>query len=299
MRQPLSIFAPAKINLTLHITGRREDGYHTLDSLIAFTDIGDEIMLSEGQDFTFDIKGPYAGSFSDKEKDAGPHSGNLAVMAAWLTARHTGKMLDNISITLKKNLPLAAGLGGGTSNAAAVIWGLYKWWDLQPPDPLPDIFTKELGADLPACFACASLVASGIGETLQPVSLPEMPVVIINPGLSCPTRDVFMSREGAFSEARPWDDKFGRDQDAALEYIKAGRNDLTQAAIELHPVIQNMLYALENQDGCRLARMSGSGASCYGLFSNMDLAGKACDELMGENPDWWVRRGMLGRPERY
>lgn len=296
--RPLTVFAPAKINLMLHVTGLREDGYHTLESLVAFADIGDKITIRPATDFSFTIEGQQAKGFSAKERDPSPSSSNLAVRAAWLAAREFQKNL-HVAITLHKDLPLASGIGGGTADAAAVLWGLIEFWGVPKPPDIARTLMRELGADLPVCFLCAPAWMDGIGEGLKPLDLPEIPIVLVNPLVPCPTRDVFLHRERAYS--KPCVNRFPDDFSVLelLTFLRQSRNDLTESATEIVPEIGNTLNALERKTGCLLARMSGSGATCFGLFDTTDNAETACARIKGENPDWWVRTGTLNRPERY
>lgn len=297
----LRVFAPAKINLMLHVNGLREDGYHTLESLAAFADIGDAVNIHPATDFSFEITGRQAKGFSAKECDPSPNSSNLAVRAAWLAAREFQKNL-HVAITLEKELPLASGIGGGTADAAAVLWGLMEFWRLPRAPDMGRHFMGELGADFPVCFLCQPAWMGGAGEDLSPLDLPEIPVVLVNPLKSCPTRDVFLHRAGPYTaplftagEAPPR----SLAQGDLLALLRRTRNDLTESAIGLVPEIGNILNALERKNGCLLARMSGSGATCFGLFAAPDNAAYAAAKITEENPDWWVRAGTLNRPERY
>lgn len=168
MASPLTIFAPAKINLFLHVTGRREDGYHTLDSLVAFADTGDHLVLEQASDFELEIKGPYAQAFKPKELDASPSSSNLLARAAWDMARLFQKNLA-IKVTLTKNLPLGAGIGGGSSDAATMIWGLLEYWKITDKPKELMALAQRLGADVPACLSCVTSRMEGIGEILTPL----------------------------------------------------------------------------------------------------------------------------------
>ncbi|MCD8562949.1 MAG: 4-(cytidine 5'-diphospho)-2-C-methyl-D-erythritol kinase [Alphaproteobacteria bacterium] len=295
----LRVFAPAKINLMLHVTGLRDDGYHTLESLAAFADIGDTVTIRPATEFSFDITGPQAKAFTAKERDASPHSSNLAVKAAWLAAREFQKNL-HVAITLEKELPLASGIGGGTADAAAVLWGLMEFWHVSQTPDNGRRFMRELGADFPVCFLCKPAWMGGAGENLQTLELPEIPILLVNPLQACPTRDVFMHRQGPYSA--PLGDNIpaslSHPKDL-LSFLRTSRNDLTQSASGIIPEISNTLNALEYKTGCLLARMSGSGATCFGLFDTIENAQAASDTIARENPDWWVREGMLNRPERY
>ena len=294
----LTIFAPAKVNLYLHVTGRLDNGYHTLDSLIAFVDVGDDVTLSPAPDFEFRIDGPLARAFGPKETDASPHSANLVVQCVWALARAAQKV-PNIRATLTKRLPLAAGLGGGSSDAAAVIWGLMEWWDLpRQSHYLPGLMAR-MGADIPVCLPCRPARVRGIGDILDSVpSLEETPIVLVHPGKPCPTQRVFANYAGAFKNTANLPADI-RHFDGLIGFLKQQGNDLLPAAMAIVPEIGNALTALEAQKGCALARMSGSGATCFGLLRDEAQAQKAAQQIARDNPDWWVRGGWLNRPERY
>lgn len=294
----LTIFAPAKINLYLHVTGRLDNGYHTLDSLVAFADIGDSVSIEPAQDFEFVITGPYAKYFSAKERDASPNSSNIAVQAAWMLAQAAQKNL-HVKITLTKNMPLAAGIGGGSSDAAAVAWGLSEWWGIPKGSHyLPGIMAR-LGADVPVCFSCRASRVRGIGDVIDPAPpIGEIPVVLVNPGMACPTPDVFKSFSGAFREPKAMPKSLEHFDDFTA-FLNLRGNDLEDAACDVVPEIKNVLASLAAQKGCALARMSGSGATCFGIFDNDRAAQKAAKTIAAKNRGWWVQAGWLNRPERY
>ncbi len=294
----LTIFAPAKINLYLHVTGRLDNGYHTLDSLIAFADIGDSVEIEVAADFQFRVRGVYGDSFTAKELDASPNSSNLAVQAAWTLARAAQKT-PNVRITLTKNLPLASGVGGGSSNAAAVIWGLCEWWNVpRGAHYLPGLMAK-LGADVPVCFPCKPARVRGIGDVLDPAPpIGEIPIVLVNPGTPCPTADVFGRFAGNYREPQALPASLENFRDL-IAFLKTHDNDLQAPAMEMKPEIAHVLKALNGQKACGFARMTGSGATCFGLFEHEPAAQKAAKAISAEHPDWWVKTGWLNRPERY
>lgn len=298
----LKIFAPAKINLFLHVTGRREDGYHLLESLVAFADIGDAIEIKAGHDFKFNASGPYAGAFRDKDLDSSPHSSNLVVRAAWGLSKIAKKPL-NLSITLQKNLPLMAGIGGGSSDAAATLWGLMDFWDMdiqniRHTDHFKSLML-ELGADVPVCLSCEPQIMRGIGEEISPVPpLPETPIVLVFPGQSSPTPAVFRHYARDFTPPVEIPENLSVFDDF-ISFLSRQDNDLFEPAAELVPEIKNGLYALEAQKDCALARMTGSGSTCFGIFEDHNAAAQAARNIADENPDWWVRAGWLNLPRRY
>lgn len=293
-----TIFAPAKINLYLHVTGRLDNGYHTLDSLVAFADVGDQIHIEAADDFEFSVDGPYKNAFGPKELDASPHSSNLVVQAAWALSRATQKKLD-VRVKLTKNLPVAAGIGGGSSDAAAIIWGLLEWWGLPKQAAFLPELMLDLGADTPVCFTCTPLRMQGIGEILEPApSMEEIAVVLVNPGKVCMTADVFRTSDAPFENAQTLPDAL-TEFDDLIDFLSAQKNSLQNAAISVVPEIGYVLSALEAQKGCALARLSGSGATCFGLFEDEARAKIAAGAISKENPDWWVTSGWLNRIERY
>jgi 4-diphosphocytidyl-2-C-methyl-D-erythritol kinase len=294
----ISVFAPVKINLYLHITGRLDNGYHTLDSLVGFADIGDQIIIEPANDFEFHVEGPYAQSFDAKTLDASPHSSNLVVQAAWALS-HAAQKIPNIRATLTKNIPLASGLGGGSSDAAAIIWGLLEWWEMPPAAPYLSGLMSKLGADVPVCLNCTPARMRGIGDLLDPAPMmDETPIVLVNPGVPCPTADIFMRYNSAFKNPQTLPEDL-RDFNRLITFLHEQDNDLEAPACEVVPEVSNVLSAFKTQDGCALARLSGSGASCFGLFRTELESRKAAQEIKKENPDWWVKTGWLNRPERY
>lgn len=294
-----TIFAPAKINLYLHVTGRREDGYHDLDSLAVFADIGDRLTIAPSANgFDLAIEGPYAAAFSAQDRDSSPASSNLVTRAAWALARAAGRTPD-VRITLTKNLPLAAGIGGGSADAAATLWGLMDLWQIPISAPFLPPLMRALGADVPACLRCASVRIAGIGDILEHIpDLPEIPVVLANPGKHCATPEAFRRFIGPMrGEARLPDDL--STPESLISFLRSCENDLTPAAMEIVPEIGACIAALAEEKDCLLSRMSGSGATVYGLFSGMEEAQRAAEAITLSHPRWWVRVGTINSPERY
>ena len=290
----LKVFAPAKINLYLHITERLPNNYHALDSLVCFADIGDEITIEEADHFTFEVNGPFANIFSTQELDTSPTSKNLAVRAAWELSRKTHHSLD-IKLTLTKNLPAGAGIGGGSADAAAVIHALLMYWKLpQTLDFLPELL-KNLGADVPVCFARRPMRILGIGDIMEEMGeLPELPILLIHPGKSCPTQDIFKYFNGHLTPHKtllstPFD------EETLFDILVHTENYLTTPALKVVPDIENVLRELSIQNGCKISRMSGSGSSCFGIFNNEKAAQKAQKEIQSKNKDWWVKTATLNR----
>lgn len=276
-------FAPAKVNLTLHVLGRRADGYHELESLVAFADVGDELTFTPGEALELVTRGPTA-------QAAGPEGDNLVLKAARLLAeRVPGLRLGRF--TLDKQLPVAAGLGGGSSDAAAALRLLARHNGLALDDARIVEAARLTGADVPVCLDPRARVMRGIGEILSaPIALAPLPAVLVNPGVSVPTRDVF-----AKLAARPLAGKpAASEPPISLDALLAARNDLEPPALAIQPVIAGVLAALRASGQCTLARMSGSGATCFALFANADSAAAAARTLSEKHPGWWVRATTLG-----
>lgn len=295
----LTIFAPAKINLYLHITGKRTDGYHTLDSLVGFVDIGDTIRITPAESFSLAIDGPFADCFTAAERDTGPDSANIVIRAARTLAARRQKELT-FKITLTKNLPLAAGMGGGSADAAATLWGLMEFWQIRP-QAVPDLtdLMLELGADVPVCLPCRTTIMRGIGEELSPPPpFQEIPILLINPLESCSTAALFKAYQGPYRPNVTWPARFASHADF-ISFLRQLDNDLTPGALAAIPAIKTILDALEQTAHCALARMSGSGATCFGLFDTEEHAQDAARALQEQYPSWWIKAGTLGRPVRY
>lgn len=274
----IEVFARAKINLALHVTGRRADGYHLLDSLVAFAEVGDRITVSEAATLTLHLTGHHAAQLSTTD--------NLCLRAARTLHPSRGAR-----ITLEKNLPVAAGIGGGSADAAATLQALALLWSL----PLPAAETiLTLGADVPVCLAGHPARMQGIGETITPITLPAAWLVLVNPGIPLATAAVFAALPHRTNPALPAVPQFP-DVAALAGYLHARRNDLEAPATVLAPVIGAILANLTRQPGCRIARMSGSGATCFGLFANQAKAESAAFAVNRANPGWWVAACALAR----
>lgn len=269
----IEAFAPAKINLTLHVTGRRSDGYHLLDSLVAFADIGDRITLCRAEGLTLAVTGPMAA-------DVPVDGRNLVLRAARLAG------VGDAAITLDKHLPTAAGIGGGSSDAAATLRALRQTHGAWIADPL------ALGADLPVCLLARTARMQGIGELVTPVTgVPPLPCVLVNPGISVPTPAVFRALAQRGGTPMPDIPEFADASDCA-RWLVGQRNDLEAPARRLAPVIGDVLTALAGA-GAALVRMSGSGATCFGLFSDRQQANAAAAAIAVSHPAWWVQATVL------
>ncbi|HYP64552.1 MAG TPA: 4-(cytidine 5'-diphospho)-2-C-methyl-D-erythritol kinase [Acidocella sp.] len=272
----LARFAPAKVNLYLHVTGKRADGYHLLDSLAVFPNVGDRVDAAAGETLNLEISGPF-GTVLQGESD------NLLLRAARLLAPDRGAAL-----TLEKNLPVASGIGGGSADAAAALRVLSALWGVEAAD-LPALALK-LGADVPVCLASRPARMQGIGEILAPAPrLPDFGMVLVNPGVAVPTPAVFKARQGSFSPPPDLPASW-TDVDAMVADLRCCTNDLQDAAIGIAPVIGEVLDVLAALPGAKLARMSGSGATCFAIFESPAEASAAVDELP---EDWWAWGGGL------
>ncbi len=280
--------APAKLNLFLKVVGRRDDGYHLLDSLAAFASVGDRLRVRPSTELAFKVHG----RFADAVPSGAAAEDNLVVRAARLLAEAFGRSAD-VEIELEKSLPAAAGLGGGSADAAATLRALAALWRVDDEDPRIAALAGRLGADVPVCLASRTSRMRGIGDALEPApSLAGVPVLLANPGVPVSTPDVFRAFGGAFSAPL---DRFDppREPSALARWLDACGNDLQAPAMSLAPVIGTVIEALGGQPGCLSARMSGSGATCFGLFGSEAACGAAAARLQSAEPGWWARAGRL------
>jgi 4-diphosphocytidyl-2-C-methyl-D-erythritol kinase len=286
----LTEFAPAKVNLTLHVLARRPDGYHDLESLVVFADVGDRLTFIPGPALELVVRGPTA-------KAAGAAGDNLVLKAARALAERV-EGLKAGRFELEKELPVAAGLGGGSSDAAAALRLLARANDLALDDDRLREAARATGADVPVCLDAKPRMMRGIGEILsRPFDLPKLPAVLVNPGVAVATKDVFVALAApALAPSLARDDlgPAGLDATAFVSAIARGRNDLEAPAIKLQPVIAEVLADLRAFADCRLARMSGSGATCFGLFSFARAAQEAARHIGARHPNWWVKATILG-----
>ena len=273
--------AHAKVNLWLNVVGRRDDGYHQLDSLVAFVDLADQVEAQAADRLSLDLDGPLAAALTGE-------ADNLVLKAARLLADRAG-VAPRAAIRLAKHVPVAAGLGGGSADAAAALRELVDLWRVaMPEDELFDL-AGRLGADVPMCLAGRTAFVSGVGEKLAwAPALPECTVLLVNPGAALATRDVFAARRGAFSPARPA--RMPASAARSRHEPGAGRgNDLTPAAVSLAPAVGHVLEALD-RTGARHAAMSGSGATCFALYDSSDVARRAAASLPAA---WWRHVGRF------
>lgn len=276
--------APAKVNLTLRMRGRRADGYHELESLVAFADVGDTLILSDVDRDGLEVAGPFAGK-------SGPVADNL-VLKALAAIRERIEGLKTGRFLLEKNVPVAAGLGGGSADAAAALRLVARANGLAIDDDRFMSAARAVGADVPVCLDPQPRVMRGIGEMLsRPLDLPALPAVLVNPGVALATRDVFARMTVERTEYHVRD--VPREFDALIEFLKQDGNDLTSAATACAPVVAEVLDALQRLPAIKLARMSGSGATCFALFGTSAEAAAAAKRL-GERKSWWVQTTTLG-----
>ena len=286
--------ARAKVNLTLRVVGRRVDGYHDLESVVAFADCADRLSLAPGAELNLKTIGPLAQACGDT-------ADNLVFRAAQLLGdRVSGLKLGEF--TLDKVLPVAGGIGGGSADAAAALRLLAQLNGLAIDDERLIEVARVAGADVPVCLSSRACVMTGVGETLLPMSLPKMPCVMVNPRVPVATRDVFGAlglRNGELLvgatdviEAPGWPEA-GASVEDWVEALAAGCNDLEAPATRIQPVIGEVLSALSATNGAWLARMSGSGATCFAIFGSDVDARKAAQAIERDRPQWWVHAGML------
>lgn len=286
--------ARAKVNLTLRVLGRRPDGYHELESVVAFAGVADRLTLTPGAKAELTVTGPRAA-------ECGALDDNLVFRAARaLGARIEG--LRSGRFTLDKQLPAAAGIGGGSADAAAALRLLAVSNNIAVDDPRIMAVARATGADIPVCVASKACVMTGVGETLTPITLPPLPCVLVNPRVPVATKDVFAElglRPGEFRaglsevlEAVAWPEA-GAAADEWIDALAGGSNDLEAPAIRVQPVIAQVLAALRAANGVRLARMSGSGATCFAIFPSETEARAAAAAIAADHPTWWVEASVL------
>jgi 4-diphosphocytidyl-2-C-methyl-D-erythritol kinase len=280
--------ARAKVNLTLHMKGKRRDGYHELESLVVFADVSDELVFTPASEDRLSLEGPFAGLVDGE---------NLVLkakraFASWLGVTVSGDFL------LKKNIPVAAGLGGGSSDAAATIRALLKAYDRDEDTKTFIRRSASIGADVPVCLQNNAAWMCGLGERVTPVSgLTPLPALLVNPGIKLSTAAVFKTlnakplqpeEAGAPPSFPGW-----RNPQEAAVWLNEGRNDLEAPAIALEPAVKKVLDALRRLDGCMLSRLSGSGPTCFGIFLSQDAAAEAASEMRRSHPSWWVQATTL------
>lgn len=270
--------APAKINLALHVRRRRDDGYHDLETLFAFLTDGDTITIAEAAEPQFTVTGPFASALAGE-------GDNLVLRAVAAYAEAFGA-LPPLAITLDKHLPVASGIGGGSADAAATLRALARMCDVAVDSPALFAIAEALGADVPACLLGLSAIGTGKGERLEPVDgVAGMPVLLVNPGVAVSTGPVFRGWDGVDRGPIPPGD--------LIERARGGRNDLEAPARAIAPVIGDLVALLAEQPGVTLARMSGSGATCFALFESVAARGQAVAAIRQRQPGWWCLESTL------
>ncbi|RDV02320.1 4-(cytidine 5'-diphospho)-2-C-methyl-D-erythritol kinase [Undibacter mobilis] len=281
--------ARAKINLTLRITGRRADGYHELESLVAFAGIADTLTLEPAGHTSLDIAGPFA--------DVIGAAGDNLILKAFRALAALVPGLKGGRFHLDKHIPVAGGVGGGSADAAAALRLLARHNGMSFDDARLMTAALQTGADVPVCFVSRACVMTGVGERLSPpLRLPQLPALLVNPRVGVATRDVFaaLARAGLPKDRRTLGD-IPHEAGALIDYLRGHGNDLTASAIACAPVIGEVLDALAALPGVTLARMSGSGGTCFALFATESEATTAESSLAVRRPDWWAAATVLNR----
>jgi 4-diphosphocytidyl-2-C-methyl-D-erythritol kinase len=270
----VEVFAPAKINLFLHVGEKRADGFHALKSLVTFADVGDVLRLNRADGLSLAVEGPFAAGLDGSD--------NLVTRAAKAFAAATGQSV-NVRMVLTKNLPVSSGIGGGSADAAAALRGLAQLYPGTDDATLMRI-AETLGSDVPVCLVSKSSMMEGRGETLTPLTLPKLHAVLVNPGVAVSTADVF----------RGLKTRTGTEEAVSITKLRASHNDLEAPARAISPVIGDVLDELSRMPGVTLWRMSGSGATCFGLFDSGFEAELAATALSSSHPTWWIKAAALG-----
>ncbi|WP_020591059.1 4-(cytidine 5'-diphospho)-2-C-methyl-D-erythritol kinase [Kiloniella laminariae] len=284
--EQITEFAAAKINLTLQVTGKRPDGYHLLQSLVVFAGVGDCLRFSPADDLSLDISGPFASHLT-------ADSDNLVLAAArklqeQLGSAFRGKALPGAAIQLEKNLPVASGIGGGSADAAAALRGLQRLWKAEIPENELMSLALDLGADVPVCLTSSGSWMEGIGEVIAPgPELPKLYAVLINPAVPVSTPEIFKALKGTFSPVSEKPAVMVSLTDLTC-YLESTPNDLQAPAISQAGIVSEVLSGLRGSRECSFAAMSGSGATCYGLFPTAKAAESSAETLSAERPGWWV-----------
>jgi 4-diphosphocytidyl-2-C-methyl-D-erythritol kinase len=280
--EPLAeaVLAPAKVNLALHVTGRRPDGYHTIESLAVFTRFGDRLHLEPAAADAFSITGPFGPGLPDDET-------NLVLRARDALRLASASNLPPVSIRLEKNLPVASGVGGGSSDAAAVLKALNQIWNCGLGQRELAEIARSLGADVPMCLSAKPLIASGIGDVVEPISgFPALALVLVNPGVAVSTPEIFQRLERRDNESLPPPPP-RIDFHSLRNWLETTHNHLEPTARGIQPAIGEALKALDKA-GSGFSRMSGSGATCFGLFETGNVAKRAAVAIRARHPGWFV-----------
>jgi 4-diphosphocytidyl-2-C-methyl-D-erythritol kinase len=287
----VSVIAPAKINLFLHAGDKRPDNYHTLESLVVFAEIGDKLGFAPSGSLGLKLSGPFGAQT--------PKTGDNLILKAANALQAVAPHVPGVAIHLEKNLPVAAGIGGGSADAAATLRGLNLFWDLKLPEARLLEIAAAIGSDVPACLLSRPCWMEGRGEHVKRTpALPQIAAILVNPGVQLSTKDVFGAlniRTGPGRMQPPpasiqtvWD---------LVGYLADAENDLEAPACRLRPVIDEVLDALAEEPGCVLSQMSGSGATCFGLFDGAQFAHGAAERIAQDHPHWWVKETRIAGPD--
>ena len=285
-----AMLARAKVNYALHVTGRRADGYHLLESLVVFAQTGDRLSLETGAPHG---RGPalaVSGRFADGLDGAGADDNLILRAARAFVSRCAEEALPSLAFQLEKALPVASGIGGGSADAAAALALLDEAFPGRLPSTALREIAETLGADVPMCLEGRAALVSGIGEAIAPLAtLPAHALVLVNPGIPVATPDVFRALTRRDNPALPALPVAGlATLDALIGWLTATRNDLEAPAIAICPLIESVLASLRDQEGVKLARMSGSGATCFAILEDLDTARAAANRLAIAHPGWWI-----------
>lgn len=288
---PATEFAAAKVNLALHVTGRRPDGYHLLDTLAVFATIGDTLTATPAASLDLAITGPFAPDLSQGTANGD----NLVIRAARALADVAGASGHGARLTLDKRLPVAGGIGGGSADAAAALRLLNRFWGLGLAPPALAAIGARLGADVPMCLLSRPLRATGVGEILTPVAgLPALPLVLVNPGVPVSTAEVFRRLRATEDEPLPALPAAFPGPAAVADWLAGAGNSLEAPALGLAPSIGEALTALRAGAGCLLGRMSGSGSTCFGIYPDGATAEAAAEAIRRARRGWWVASTLTG-----
>lgn len=281
----ISRVAPAKINLFLHVIGRRCDGFHLLDSLIVFADYGDYLEISQSEEIELAVHGPFSRDLPNNENNLVFRAAHLLVEAFDIKA--------GVTIRLKKNLPVASGIGGGSADAAACLTLLRDFWNINCDDEAITRIASRLGSDVPACLAGSAIRMENVGNSVQTVSgVPRFWAILVNPGVKLLTSEVFGNFGRDYKEETSIS-SYHYSFSNFIDYLSSLNNDLEHVACALQPSIRDVLESLTRLEGCVLARMSGSGATCFGIFSDLNAAKTGVELLSGQNRNWWIKEVRL------
>lgn len=291
---PLRLTSPAKVNLYLHVTGKREDGYHLLDSMAVFAKgFEDTIIIEPAKEFSFHVTGPFAGKLSGNDLSAEKDSPNLVVRAAYAFSKLYGEM-PSCSITLEKNIPLGAGLGGGSGDAATVFKGLEQIFQTGFNPTARGKILLGLGSDVPVCYEGKPCRFQGTGDIILPCPpLPQTYILLVWPDQSSMTKNIFgRMSEHDYTAPANWPDHFSSAK-GLCGFLSQTTNSMMRAAIDEHPVIKDTLDTVQSEPECLLARMSGSGSCVFGLFESKDRCEMARHRIKATHPNWWLQSGQI------